>query len=357
MVVAVNRPLCPLSTLVRKPKRFGEMFSRDRIEEIGENLRLFSPKYFVHDQIAQRSGALEWLNVAALRHSYRYLAARLRISEEAPLVWYYDPQQGYVTRLFPDGFCVYEIYDSLNDIWGRPRPWADALEAKWRSKVDLLLTTSRKLFDRYSPHYRNALPFGNGLDRDAFNKFCDEGIKPHPDIVKIPGPRIGYAGNISERLDWRLIKGMAKLRPEWSFVFVGRVGGIDCKRITQDYPNIRFPGEYRYEEVTAIVKGFNVAMLPYLNNPFFDCLNPLKFYESAAAGIGSVSTPIEELDHFPIAVVRTVPNEPQRWVETVADFLSSERSRTREMGREVASQFIWEDMTAALMGRMQQLLP
>ena len=333
------------------------MFSAARIEDIGENLRLFSPKYFVHDQIAQNAGALEWLNVAALRHSYRYLAARLGISEKAPLVWYYDPQQGYVTRLFPDSFCVYEIYDSLNDIWGRPRPRADALEVKWRSKVDLLLTTSRKLFDRYSPHYRSALPFGNGLDRDAFNKFCDEAVKPHPDIVKIPGPRIGYAGNISERLDWGLIKGMARLRPEWSFVFVGRIGGIDYERITQDHPNIRFPGEYEYDEVPAIVKGFDVGILSYLNNPFFNCLNPLKFYENTAAGIGSVSSPIGELNHFPIAVVRTVPNEPQWWVETLADFLSSEKSHTREVGREVASHFIWEDMSAELMRRMQQLLP
>ncbi|TFH65568.1 MAG: hypothetical protein E4G91_02010 [Candidatus Zixiibacteriota bacterium] len=356
-VVAVNRPLCPLSTLVRKPERFGEMFSAARIEDIGENLRLFSPKYFVHDQIAQHAGTLERLNVAALRHNYQYLAARLGISEKAPLVWYYDPQQGYVTRLFPDSFCVYEIYDRLSNIWGRPRPLADALEVKWRSKVDLLLTTSRKLFDRYSPHYRNALPFGNGLDRDAFNKFCDEAIKPHPDIVKIPGPRIGYAGNISERLDWELIKGMARLRPEWSFVFVGRVGGIDSGRITQDNPNIRFLGEYKYEEVPAIIKGFDVGIMPYLNNPFFDYLNPLKFYENAAAGIGSVSSPIEELNHFPVAIVRTVPNEPRRWVDTLADILSSERSQTREVGREIASQFIWEDMTAALMEKMQQLLP
>jgi hypothetical protein len=356
-VVAVNRPLCPLSTLVRKPNRFSEMLSAARIEDIGENLRLFSPKYFIHDRIARHAGALEWLNVVALRYSYQYLAARLGISEKAPLVWYYDPQQGYVTRLFPDSFHVYEIYDSLNDIWGRPRPRADALEVKWRSNVDLLLTTSQKLFDRYSPHYRNALPFGNGLDRDAFNKFCDETVKPHPDIVKIPGPRIGYAGNISERLDWELIKGMAKLRPDWSFVFVGRVGGINHERIMQNSPNICFPGEYRYEEVPSIVKGFDVGIMPYLNNPFFDYLNPLKFYENAAAGIGSVSSPIEELSHFPIAAVRTVPNEPQRWVETLADLLFSEKSRTREVVREVASYFIWEDMTVALMKRIQPLLP
>jgi hypothetical protein len=333
------------------------MFSAVRIENIGDNLRLFSPKYFIHDQIAQHAGALEWFNVTALRHSYRYLTARLGISEKAPLVWYYYPQQGYVTRLFPESYCVYEIYDSLNDIWGRQKPRADALEVKWRSKVDLLLTTSQKLFGRYSPHYQNALPFGNGIDRDAYDRFCDEAVKPHPDIVKLPGPRIGYAGVVSERLDWGLIKGMARLRPEWSFVLVGRAGGIDCERITQDYPNIHFPGEYSYEDVPAIVKGFDVAMLPYLSNRFFDYLNPLKFYENAAAGIGSVSSPIEELDHFPVEVVQTVPNEPLQWVETVADFLSSERSQTREMGLEVASRFIWEDMTAALMERMQRLLP
>ncbi len=356
-VVAVNRPLCPLSTLVRKPKRFGEMSSTARIENIGENLRLFSPKYFVHDQIAQHAGALEWLNVAALRHSYRYLAAQLGISEKAPLVWYYDPQQGYVTKLFPDSFCVYEIYDSLNDIWGRPRPRADALEVKWRSKVDLLLTTSRKLFDRYSPHYRSAFPFGNGLDRDAFNKFCDEAVKPHPDIIKIPGPRIGYAGNISERLDWGLIKGMARLRPEWSFVFVGRVGGIDYERITQDYPNIHFPGEYRYEEVPAIVKGFDVGIMPYFDNDFFRYSNPLKFYEFAAAGIRSVSSNMEELSRFSQEIVVICKNEADLWIEQIGGFLARREIPVVAIGKDITRQFLWEEMNALVISQIERIIP
>jgi hypothetical protein len=355
-VVAVNRPLCPLSTLVRKPKRFVEMFSATGIEAIGENLILFSPKYFIHDQIAQHTRTLEWLNVAALRHSYRHLEDRLGISEKAPLVWYYDPQQGYVTRLFPESFCVYEIYDSLSDIGGRPRPRAEALEVKWRSKIDLLLTTSRKLFDRYSPHYRDSLPFGNGLDRDAFNKFCDDAIKPHPDIVKIPGPRIGYAGNISERLDWGLIKDMARLRPEWNFVFVGRVGGIDSEGIGRAFPNIRFPGEYPYEEVPAIVKGFDIGIMPYFDNDFFRYSNPLKFYEFAAAGIRSVSSNMEELNSFSQETVVICRNEADLWIEQIELFLSRKEIPLAAIGREIAGRFLWEEMNAQVIGQIERIV-
>ena len=355
-VVAVNRPLCPLSTLVRKPRRMSEFLHAPRLENVAENLWLFSPKYFVHDQIAGYARLLENLNLMALRRSYANLTAKLNIEERAPLIWYYDPQQGYVTRLFRDSFCIYEIYDSLTDMWGNPRPRSDRLEVKWRSRVDLLLTTSRKLFDKYSPYYRNAVPFGNGLDKESFAKYLDENIRPHTDILKIHGPRIGYAGNISERLDWKLIKSMAKSRPQWSFVFVGRTSGIPREAISRECANIHFMGEYSYEEIPAIVKAFDVGIMPYFDNQFYRHSNPLKFYELAAAGIRSISSRMDELYQFPSDFVRICQNQTEQWVAAIEEFLDHESADAHQVGAEIASRFLWEDMSMAVLRKATEML-
>lgn len=348
-VVAVNRPLCPLSTAIRKPGRFRELFFRARLESIAENLWLYSPKYFLHDQITSRVGVLERLNLMALRRSFRYLSRKLGVLETAPLIWYYYPQQGYVTSLFSDSFCIYEIYDSLADIWGMPQPDVDHLEAKWRTEVDLLLTTSRRLYSKHSQDYKHAFPFGNGIDQEAFHKYGNENVKPLPEIAKIPAPRIGYAGNISERLDWELIEEMASLRPDWSFVFVGNVVASKSTHKIQRLPNVYFVRAYPQEAMPAITKAFQVGMLPYRENAFFEYLNPLKFYENLAAGIPSVSSPIDELRQHPPEAVRVISNDAAEWIETIESLLTSDNKMARQVRSTIARKYLWEEMSAAVL--------
>ena len=43
-VIAVNRPLCPLTTIVTKRHRLDELFHAPKVETINDNLFLFSPK-------------------------------------------------------------------------------------------------------------------------------------------------------------------------------------------------------------------------------------------------------------------------------------------------------------------------
>ena len=91
-IVAVNRPLCPLSTFLRKPHRRKELFSKPHLEKLTDNLYLFSPKYFIHDFVANRIRILELLSRLALKRSYRYLTDQINIDEPNPLTWYYYPQ-------------------------------------------------------------------------------------------------------------------------------------------------------------------------------------------------------------------------------------------------------------------------
>lgn len=355
-VVAVNRPLCPVSTFLRKPHRRKELFRKPRLEKLADNLYLFSPKYFIHDFVANRVGILELLNRGALKKSYRYLTDQIDIDEPNPLVWYYYPQQAYITRLFRASFSIYEIYDNLTDLHGHENKYMTHLEKKYRQQVKLVLTTSQDIYNRYGVNYPNSIIFGNGISREIFNRLSDQNLAPSSDMLKIKSPRIGYAGMVSERLDWKLISQLAKAKPEWSFIFAGKISDKKLKTIQENFPNIHFTGTYNHSQAPSILKAFDIGILPYQDNEFFYFLNPLKFYEYAAAGLPTVSARSDQLKEFPADFIKVIPSQAEKWIETINIQLRADKVTARKMGIEIASRFIWEDMTNDLLEKIHSYL-
>lgn len=352
-VVAVNRPICLQTTAIRRPRQIPDMLTPPRLERMSENLFLYRPKYYVHDQIANLVPMFEKANLLALRRSFVHLGKRIDVAEPAPMVWFHYPQQGYVTRLFDGSFNIFEIYDNLTDIDGNDLDYVNRLEAKRRGRIDLLLTTSQKIQDKYAANYHHSYMFGNGLSRDAFEKLSDREVQPHPDIMNIPSPRLGYAGMISERLDWKLVKSLAAAEPKWNFVFVGRISDDKIRRRMARLRNVHFPGEFPHKDVPSILKSFDLGIMPYRDTPFFEFLNPLKFYEMAAAGLPMVSSPVAELRLFPESLVRVVgDNQTDAWREAVRHMLESDPAMSHKIGPKVAADYIWEDMTAKLLANI-----
>lgn len=351
-VVAVNRPLCPLTTFFRKPGRIPELFGHPRLARLADNLYLYHPRYVIHDEIANSFPPLEKLNLIALRWSYRRLQQRLGIIEPAPMIWFNYPHLGYVTRLFDYSFCIAEIYDNLTDLAGTESPRVRRLEKKMRARTDLLLTTSQKIHDKYAGSYRRSFMFGNGLERRTFERLSNPDTKPRRDIVDLPSPRLGYAGMISDRLDWKLISELAGLEPGWNFVFVGPLADPGIPARMQPYANVYFGGECRRDDIPSVLKSFDVGIMPYRDTPFFHFLNPLKFYEMAAAGLPSVASNIEELTKFPPELVRVVRGRADAWREVLHDVLGRGPGRARVLGPDIARRYIWEDMTSSLLDRV-----
>ncbi|MEW5993169.1 MAG: glycosyltransferase [Candidatus Zixiibacteriota bacterium] len=354
-VVAVNRPLCPWTTVFRKPQRLAELVGKSGLRQLADNLFLYSPRYVIHDRLAARVPVLERLNLAALRKSYRHLQARLDIVEPNPIVWFNYPQQGYVTRLFDNGFHLFELYDNLVSFRGYENQLVTRLERAVRERTHLFVTTSDKLHHKYAGYYRQAYLLGNGLPCSTFERLGSANLSGLAEILTVPSPRLGYAGQISERLDWELILELASLRPSWNFVFVGRVAGKNTARRLRERNNIHHFGMYELAAMPSVWKSFDVGIMPYIDTAFFRYLNPLKFYEMAAAGLPSVSSPIEELRKFPQELVRVLPNDVDKWREGIDDALSVDRKAVWQTGRDIAGRFIWEDMAARLLTRIQEL--
>jgi hypothetical protein len=355
-VVAINRPLCPLSTIVKKPDRARELIGRPRLQKLDGNLYLYSPRYFIHDSIAAKSGLLERLNLAALIKSYRHLCKRIGIDEPRPVVWFYHPQQSYVIDMMPGSFNVLQIKDFLGDHMGNESPGLDDQLRTIHDSVNLLVCASRKLFERYSSGFKHAALSGNGLDRETFTKLVKRDVPPIPEIERIPSPRIGYTGLISQRLDWDLVCRIAERKPDWNLVFVGKVFDSTLRDRTRQYSNIHYPGWYDHDKMPSVLRSFDIGFMPYLDNEFFRHSNPLKFYEYAAAGLRTISSNMEELIQFPDDLVKVVPNRADDWIEAIQGYLDADPGTAKKLGTDVAGRFIWEDTAKDLLAEISDLL-
>lgn len=341
-VISVNRPLCPLSTIIRKPTRFKELLGRCRLEQLANNLYLASPKYFLSDIVAWRVPVLESANIWMLKRWYRDVATRLQLGDAPPLVWYYHPVQAFVSRVFPKSPVVYEMYDLLADVTDDPDASGELLESRYRKCVDVMLAVSPKLLRNWGKNYKTAWLSGNGLPFSTFEQLSADSVRLNPLIEAIPHPRLGYAGNISDRLDWHLLRDLLFQNPDWQFVFVGR----QQKDILSDQlgtpNNLHYLGEVSQDNIAGIVAGFDVGILPYIPSNFIDHSNPLKFYEHAAAGVPTVSCPNDLLSTFPSDLVKTVPANVEHWKSAIGAALSINRAELREKCREFAAAYTWE---------------
>ena len=105
---------------------------------------------------------------------------------------------------------------------------------------------------------------------------------------------MGYVGAIDRWFDVALLELCAQTYPGWEFVLAGSSVGLPAGSL-RPLPNLRLLGEIDYDRVPGLVAGFDVCIVPFLDNELTRCVNPVKAYEYLAAGKPVVATALPEL--------------------------------------------------------------
>ena len=84
--------------------------------------------------------------------------------------------------------------------------------------------------------------------------------------------------------------GVAEKNKDKSFVFAGPVEKHLVPEHFFSVSNIYFTGRIPYSEMPAILKGFDVAIIPFKKNEDSNTVFPLKLFEYLGAGKSVVST-------------------------------------------------------------------
>ncbi len=166
------------------------------------------------------------------------------------------------------------VYDCMDEHAGFTTNNATMLqhEETLVAQSDLVVTTSRKLYDKLAPVSKRTLALPNATD---FEHFSQPGPL-HP-LSKLEGPIIGYYGAISDWFDVEMVRTAAEARPDWQFVLVGDTFGADVSSL-KGLANVHLPGEQPYAAIPSYLHQFAVAIIPFLLTPLTESTNPIKFY-------------------------------------------------------------------------------
>jgi glycosyltransferase involved in cell wall biosynthesis len=151
----------------------------------------------------------------------------------------------------------------------------------------------------------------------------------------IKRPILGFHGLIADWVDLQLIAGVARQRPDWSIVLVGRVD-VDLSPVG-GLPNVHVLGHRPYSRLPEFLRGFDVALLPFACNELTRNANPLKLREYLAAGLPVVAAPLPEVVRLNQFVsVASTPEEYIREVSKLLDngFAGPSRQRSEGMASE-----------------------
>jgi len=149
---------------------------------------------------------------------------------------------------------------------------------------DMVICTSKALYDEKIKINANTFFVPNAADLSHTSKALDKETAVHPLLKNISKPIIGYFGSIERRMDYDIIKKVVKANPNKSFVFAGPAINEHIPEWFFNTPNIHILGQIPYEEMPGMLKGFDIAIIPFKKDDVSTTIFPLKLFEYLGAG-------------------------------------------------------------------------
>lgn len=201
---------------------------------------------------------------------------------ERPLVWTCTPAplDWLTSRLSPKAI----VYDCAAEA----PAYLEAGEQRLCQSADLVFTAGFSLLQSKRRLHPRMYCVPNGVDIRHFSRA--RAIQDCPaDQRDIARPRLGFAGKARNAIDPEVIRGIAECQPEWHIVMLDDpVGGLNL-------PNIHWLGEKRYEDLPCYFSGWDIAIMPFVQDATVRDRNPVSTPEYLAAGLPVVSSPIVDV--------------------------------------------------------------
>jgi teichuronic acid biosynthesis glycosyltransferase TuaH len=207
---------------------------------------------------------------------------------------------------------------------------------------DLIICTSKQLYDEKKIAHPNTYFIPNAADINHSIKATDKSLPIHSSLENIKKPVIGYFGNIERRIDYDLVLEVAAKNPDKSFVFVGPMINHLVPDSFFNAPNIHLTGRIPYEQMPSVLKGFDVALIPFKKNADSATVFPLKLFEYLGAGKPVVSTDFNpDLKNFTNDLV-DYASTAEAFSTAINEALKNDCPSQQEARIELASDHTWK---------------
>jgi glycosyltransferase involved in cell wall biosynthesis len=303
-----------------------------RPQPIGPQMWHMSTPQIPFRRLPMVNGLNRLLGRSLVKRALRRLGFRNLIS------WFVVPHPGPLAGSFGEKLIVYyciDDYAALPDVDSAEITRMDERLTRRADQVFVaspsLLEAKKKLNPRteHSPH---------GVDVKLFGQASDPSCAVAGAAAGLRHPIIGFFGLIEAWIDLDLIAYLAKCRPQWTFLMIGRVAvNAAC---VKDLPNVVFTGPQPYGMLAQWAHSFDVAIIPYKLTRQVLNSNPLKLREYLATGKPVVAVPIPETSRFADFV--RIAGSPEEFLSAIEDALASDSPAEAQRRMAAVAGMSWE---------------
>ncbi len=206
------------------------------------------------------------------------------------VLWSYYPFVAPYWDQMGQKLTVFEAVDNwlLHSSYAKRQNRLKAAYDKAKDSSDLIYVVSKNLTNFFDDQ-PNVYWIPNGVDVKHYNK---KFALVNRDIADIKKPIIGYIGIIQDKVDFELIKYLARENKDKSIVMVGPVWSQQekYKDDLEKEENVFFLGYKKYSEAPMYIQQFDIGIIPHKSAGFSATTNPMKTYEYLACGKPVVAT-------------------------------------------------------------------
>lgn len=280
-----------------------------------------------------------------LRRAIRHHPA-LRDRFDTPVQWFYSPMSApYMLSQFNAIKTVYDCMDELANFRYAPANIVER-ERLLLTKANIVFTGGYQLYRSKSHYNANVHFYGCGVDVAHFRRARQASTALPAELASLPRPIFGYFGVIDERIDYELLRHLASALPHASLVMVGPIVKVDTNSLPR-LPNIHWLGQRAYDELPALVKSFDVCLMPFALNDATRYINPTKTLEYMAAGKPIVSTAVPDVVHNFTPIV-AIAHSPSEFAQAVQRASEAPDAQLIKLGIQKANQESWESIVDSM---------
>ena len=313
------------------------------LQDRSANLLSFvPPRYlFASHRIRSLNRTLAYLREVQIRRLLR----NLDFQDLILFIW--NPRFAQMLGKFGEILSCYYVDEEFSSYYGMPESEKQQVRAREEfllRNVDLVFANGSALLEQKG-RYGNALNVPMGVDFDLFSRALRGDTAVPSDLAAIRQPRIGYIGNVNDKVDFELLESIASTKPDWSLVLVGPLSirtpefRSNFERLRQ-LPNVYHLGLRPLETLPSYVWGLDVCLMCYRTDGWAYHGYPLKLHEYLAGGKPVVSSDLPSIREFSqvISIVRT----SEEWQLAIERALSERQSSLVDRRVQVARENTWD---------------
>ena len=316
------------------------------VRKVEDNLYLYSLIIFpFHQKWAQRLNT--FFNVFILHRTIK------KHKFKDPILWFIAPHISYLADYFKSKLIVYYCTDNVAQMPEVNSQAIEKLEEDLLAKANVVFATSEYLCNRlkqkginnsifYSPH---------AVDFENFSRAQDNSLSIPQELKGLDKPVVGYIGLIEKWIDLDLIADIAKKRPQWQIVLIGRIAA--SIEALSSFRNVRCLGIKEFKELPFYLKEFDICISPFKINELTKSVNPIKIKEYLASGKPVVATKLPEMDNFKGYVVTA--GSGQDFVEKIEWLLENDNGQETKKRMEFVKMDNWHNRVTKISETIEEI--